>query len=53
MRYKSEANENFEEFKTEVEKQISKNILTLRLNQGEEYLSQEFLDYLTKNKIMS
>ena len=46
MRYKYEAFERYKEFRNEVEKQLSRSIKSLRSDQGGEYLSQEFLDYL-------
>ena len=36
-----------------MEKQLGRNIKTLRLDRGDEYLSQEFLDYLRDNGILS
>ena len=36
-----------------VERQIKKNIKILRSDRGGEYLSNEFLDHLKKNKILS
>ena len=39
MKYKSEAFEKFKEFKYEVEKFTGKNIKTLQLDRGGEYLS--------------
>ena len=53
MRYKSEAFEKFKEFINEVEKQLGINIKSLRLDRDGEYLSQEFLDYLRDNGILS
>ena len=53
MRYKSEAFERFKEFINEVEKQLGRNIKSLRSNRGGEYLSQAFLDYLRDNGILS
>ena len=53
MRYKSEAFEKFKEFRNEVEKQLRRNIKSLRSYRGGEYLSQEFLDYLKDNGILS
>ena len=48
-----EAFERFKEFINEVEKQLGRSIKSLRLDQGGEYLSQEFLDYLRDNGILS
>ncbi|KAL0286987.1 UNVERIFIED_CONTAM: hypothetical protein Sradi_7135200 [Sesamum radiatum] len=53
MRYKSEAFGRFKEFRLEVENQIGRKIKTLRSDQGSEYLSGEFLDYLKENGIIS
>ena len=53
MKYKSETFEKFKEFRTEVEKQLGKNIKTLRSYQGGEYLNQEFQSYLRDNGILS
>ena len=36
----------FKEFRSEVEKQLGKNIKALRLDQSEEYLNQDFQSYL-------
>ena len=53
MKYKSETFEKFKEFRAEVEKQLGKSIKALRLDQSEEYLSQEFQSYLRDNGILS
>ena len=53
MRYKSEAFEKFKEFRNKVEKQLGRSIKSLRSDRGSEYLSQEFLDYLKDNGILS
>ena len=53
MRYNFETFEKFKEFKSEVEKQLRRSIKSLRLDRGGEYLSQEFLDYLRDNGILS
>ena len=53
MRYKSEAFEKVKELRYEVEKLLRRSIKTLRSYQGGEYLSQEFLDYLGDNGILS
>nr|GFC48346.1 hypothetical protein [Tanacetum cinerariifolium] len=41
----------FKVFKAEVELQLGKKIKALRPDRGGEYLSQEFKDYLSENKI--
>ncbi|KAL0462629.1 UNVERIFIED_CONTAM: Retrovirus-related Pol polyprotein from transposon TNT 1-94 [Sesamum latifolium] len=53
MRYKFEAFGRFKEYRLEVENQISRKIKVLRSNQGGEYLSGEFIDYLKENGIFS
>ena len=53
MRYKSEAFEKCKEFINEVEKQLGRSIKSLKSTRGGEYLSQEFLDYLKDNGILS
>ena len=47
MRYKSETFDKFKEFKAKVETQHGKSIKCLRSDRGGEYLSAEFLDYLS------
>ncbi|KAK4390314.1 Retrovirus-related Pol polyprotein from transposon TNT 1-94 [Sesamum angolense] len=49
MRYKSEAFVRFKEFRLEVENQTFHKIKTLWSDQGGEYLSGEFIDYLKEN----
>ena len=46
MRYKSEAFENLQDFKAEIENRLNKSIKSLRFDRGGEYLSKEFQDYL-------
>ena len=53
MRYKSEAFEKFKEFISEVEKQFGRSIKSLRLDRGDEYLSQQFIDYFRDSVILS
>ena len=53
MKYKFEVLEKFKEFRHEVEKHTEKPIKILRSDRGGEYLSQEFLDYLKDNGIVS
>ncbi|KAL0455950.1 UNVERIFIED_CONTAM: hypothetical protein Slati_0934200, partial [Sesamum latifolium] len=53
MRYKSEAFERFKEYRLEVENQTGHKIKALRSDQGGEYLSGEFIDYLKENGILS
>ena len=52
-KYKSEAFQKFKEFINEVEKQLGRSIKTLRSYQDGEYLSQDFLDYIGDNGILS
>ena len=51
LQEKSEVFSHFLEFKALVEKQSGFNILTLRTNNGGEYMSNEFLNYCRKNGI--
>ena len=53
MHHKFKAFEKCRQFKSETEKQLGKNIKALRSNQGGEYLSGEFLDFLTDNGILT
>ena len=53
MRYKSKAFKKVKEFRKEVEKQLERSIKSLKSNRGGQYLSQEFLDYLRDNGILS
>ena len=53
MKYKSESFKIFKRFHSEVEKQTEKSIRTLRSNQEDKYLSNKFLIYLQKNRILS
>ena len=53
MKHKSESFEMFKIFRSEVEKQTVKSIKMLRYDRGGEYLSDNFIDYLKKNEILS
>ncbi|KAL0295607.1 UNVERIFIED_CONTAM: hypothetical protein Sangu_3192600, partial [Sesamum angustifolium] len=53
MKYKSEAFARFKEYKLQVENHTGHKIKALRLDQGGEYLSGEFIDYLKENGILS
>ena len=53
MKNKHESFEKFKEFKSEVEKQIGKNIKVLRSDRGGEYLSTEFDEFLKLHGIIS
>ena len=53
MRHKSESFDKFKLFKNEVQNQLGKNIRTLRSDQGDEYLSQNFDDHLNDCGIVS
>ena len=53
MQHKSEAFEKFKEFRAEVEKQLDTHIKAIRLDRGGEYLSNEFIDHLVQNRILS
>ncbi|GKA64134.1 retrotransposon protein, putative, ty1-copia subclass [Tanacetum coccineum] len=46
LKHKHEVFETFKVFKNEVENQLGKTIKALRLDQGGEYISQKFKDYL-------
>ncbi|GJY75133.1 retrotransposon protein, putative, ty1-copia subclass [Tanacetum coccineum] len=46
LKHKHEVFETFKVFKNEVENQLGKTIKALRSDQGGEYISQEFKDYL-------
>ena len=52
MKYKSEVFDKFKEYQSMIEKQTEKSIKILRSDRGE-YLSNEFLDHLKKNEILS
>ena len=53
MKHKLKSFENFKKLKNEVQNQIGKNIKTLRLDQGGEYLSLKFDDHLKECGILS
>lgn len=53
MHRKSEALEKFKEFRAEAEKQSCKSIKNLRSDRGGEYLSADFMGYLSENGIIS
>ena len=53
MKWKSEAFENFKEFRAEVENQLGKCIKAIRSDCGGEYILGDFKDYLTQNGIVS
>ncbi|KAL0352578.1 UNVERIFIED_CONTAM: hypothetical protein Scaly_1646500 [Sesamum calycinum] len=53
MRYKSKAFGKSKEYRLEVENQTARKIKALRSDRGEEYLSGEFINYLTENGIPS
>ena len=53
MKYKYEVFDKFKEYQSMVEKQTEKYIKILRLDQGEEYLSGEFLNHLKEKEILS
>ncbi|GJX36429.1 retrotransposon protein, putative, ty1-copia subclass [Tanacetum coccineum] len=46
LKHKHEVFETFKVFKNEVENQLGKTIKAIRSDQGGEYISQEFIDYL-------
>ena len=53
MKYKFEAFNKFKEYQSIVEKQTEKNIKILQSDREGEYSSNEFLDHLKKNRILS
>ena len=53
MKHKSESFEMFKRFRSEVEKQTGNSIKVLRSDRGGEYLSENFIDYLIENGILS
>ena len=53
MHHKSDSFEKFKEYMTEVEKQLGKPIKAIRSDRGGEYLSNEFIDHLVQNGILS
>ncbi|RVW68068.1 Retrovirus-related Pol polyprotein from transposon TNT 1-94 [Vitis vinifera] len=53
MKHKSESFEMFKRFRSEVEKQTGNSIKVLRSDRGGEYLSENFIDYLRENGILS
>ena len=53
MKQKGDSFEKFKEFKAQVEDQIGKSVKTLRLDQGGEYLSTEFIQFIRKHGITS
>ena len=53
LHHKSEAFEKFKEFRTEVGKQLTKDIKAIRYDRSGEYLSDLFIDYLRENEILS
>ncbi|GKD13150.1 retrotransposon protein, putative, ty1-copia subclass [Tanacetum coccineum] len=52
LKHKHKVFETFKVFKNEVENQLGKTIKALRLDQGGEYISQEFKDYLKSCRIV-
>ena len=53
MQQKSEAFEKFKEFRANVEKQLDTHIKVITSDRGGEYLSNEFIDHLVQNGILS
>ena len=53
MQHKSKAFEKFKEFRAEMKKQLDTHIKAIRSNRGGEYLSNEFIDHLIQNGILS
>ena len=53
MQHKSEAFEKFKEFRAEVEKQLDIHIKAIRSDKDGEYLSNELIDHVVQNEILS
>ena len=53
IKNKSESFEKFKEFKAQVENPIGKSIKTFRSDRGGEYLSTEFIKFLSEEGIVS
>ena len=53
MQHKFETFEKFKEFRAEVEKQLDTYIKAIQSCRGGEYLSNEFIDHLVQNEIVS
>ena len=53
VHHKSDSFEKFKEYRTEVEKQLGKPIKAIRSDRGGEYLSNEFINHLVQNGILS
>ena len=53
MHHKSNSFEKFKEYRIAVEKKFGKPIKAIRSDRGGEYLSNEFIDHLVQNGILS
>ena len=53
MHHKSDFFEKFREYRIEVKKQLGKPIKAIRPDRGGKYLSNEFIDHLIQNEILS
>ena len=53
MHRKSETFGKFKEFLDEVEKQLGKTVKTLQYDRGDEYLDNDFKDFLIEHGILS
>ena len=53
MHHNFDSFKKFKEYRTEVKKQLGKPIKAIWSDQGGEYLSNEFIDHLVYNGIMS
>ena len=53
MKHKDESFQKFKTFKNEVQNQLGKSIKALQTDRGDEYLSQDFDDYLKDCGIVS
>ena len=53
MHHKSDSFEKFKEYRTEVEKHLGKSIKVIRSDRGGKYLSNDFINHLVQNGILS
>ena len=53
MQHKYDTFEKFKEYRAEVENQLGKTIKTLRSDRGEEYLDNDFEEFLVEHGIVS
>ena len=53
MHHKSDSFEKFNQYRTNVEKQLGKPIKAIRSDRSDDYLSNKFIDHLIHNGILS